>query len=165
MVWFGPVGASATVWLPPHLHPCSLARPARSCRTLISCSMRAFSLLSSISAISLCRRSSLCSHCARSSWCHLACSCLWLSSCTSRPLVSDTSCWKHSDRCLRTGSRQEDSGWWWPELGRGPGLGSGGARGGEAVVWVRGGGWGIGGGGTRWGEGLLKLFSTGVPLT
>lgn len=157
MVWFVPLGASATVWLPLHLHPCSLARLVRSSRTLISCSMRAFSLLSSLSAISLCRCSSLCSHWARSSWCQRACSCRWLSSCTSRPRVSDTSRWKQSDRCFRTGSRQVDSGWCR--------LGSGGAGSGEVADWVRGGGEGAGGGGTTCGEGVLVLFSTSVPMT
>lgn len=43
------------------------------------------------------------------------------------------------------------------------GLGSGGAGTGEALDWVRGGG--AGGGGTTCGEGMLKLFSTSVPMT
>lgn len=48
------------------------------------------------------------------------------------------------------------------------GLGSGGVGGGEAAGWVRGGGDGAGGGGggaTACGEGVLKLFSTSVPVT
>lgn len=44
------------------------------------------------------------------------------------------------------------------------GLGSGGPGRGEAVDWVRGGGGGRGGG-TTCGEGVLKLFSTCVPMT
>ena len=46
------------------------------------------------------------------------------------------------------------------------GLGTGGAWSGDAAGWVRGGGEGAGGGGgTTCGEGVLKLFSTSVPMT
>lgn len=155
---FESADASATVCLPPHLHPCSLARLVRSSRTLISWSMRAFSLRSSLSAVSFCRRSSLCSHCARSSWCQRVCSCRWFSSCTRRPRVSDTSRWKHSDRCLRTGSRQLD--WQWPEVGGVSGVGSGGAGSEEAGDPVRRWGKGAGTGGTVCGEGVLMLLSS-----
>lgn len=163
MLSFEPADVSATVCLPPHLHPCSLARLVRSSRTLISWSMRAFSLRSSLSAVSLCRRSSLCSHCARSSWCQRVCSCRWFSSCTRRPRVSDTSRWKHSDRCLRTGSRQLDSVWQWPAVGGVLGIGSGGAGSGEDGDWGRGGGEGAGWGATMCGEGVLMLLSS-LPI-
>ena len=111
-------------------------------------SMHAFSLPLPLSAISPCQRSSLCSHWAMRSWCEPACSCRWLSCCTTWPWVSDTSSCNFK-QVLEDGFRWGD--WIWGcRKRRGSSLGYRGRRLRGRIWW----------GGMIRGEGVLKLFST-----
>lgn len=73
--------------------------------------------------------------------------------------MSDTNCWKQSDRCLTMGSRQLEAVWQWAVVGRLVVPGFGGAWSGDGVDPSIGAGVGAGGGAIPFGEGVSKLFS------